>query len=137
MVLNLTIVVALVFFLQYGVCVAFYHANERRTMVKLVTKSIRTRVMLKISAWCLLILSMFLCASLQGWERGIPVWLCMIAVAGFASLYVSAYKSLFHIKSGLAAAVLSILLGVVLMLIDTFGAGFQGSSQQMTVSLAS
>lgn len=107
----LTTTVALIFCIQYVACVALFQANERRTAVELFEKSVRLRTALKMSAWCLLIISTFLCASLQGWERGVPLWLCMIAVAGFISLYVSAYKPMHHVKSGIAALAASALLG--------------------------
>ena len=141
MVLNVAAVVTLVFFLQYGACVAFYHANERRAMADLITKSIRVRVALTMCAWCLLVLSVFLCASLQGWERGVPVWLCLISVAGFVSLYVSAYKSLIHIKSGVAALAVSFILGIGLILVDTseidaHGEIYHGSKQSITETSA-
>ena len=113
----LTIIILLVLCLQYGGCVALYHASERRSMVELLVRSARARATLKVVGWCLLIASVFLCASLQGWERGIPIWFCLIAVTGFVSLYISAYKALHHVKSGLAALAVSALLGSATLLI--------------------
>ena len=113
-----TAIVVLVFCLQYGACVALYHANERRTEIELLVKSGRVRASLKIAAWGLLVISVFLCATLQGWERGVPVWLCLVGAAGFVSLYVSAYKPTQHVKSGVTALILALFFSGGLLLIE-------------------
>ena len=128
----LALMVALVLTIQYGACVALFQANERRTMVELIEKSARIRTALTVSAWCLLIISIFLCAKLQGWERGVPLWLCMIAVTGFISLYVSSYKPAHHVKSGLVALIASLIMAVLLSGSFLFIDGSQETQQQAT-----
>ena len=119
MAITLTIIVVLVLFLQYTACVALYHANTRRSKINLIIRSEPARTVLKIAALCILAVSIFLCASLQGWERGVPIWLCLIGVTGFISLYVSAYKPSVHIKSGVASLVVALLLSGVFLFIDS------------------
>lgn len=135
MMLILTTTVVLVLCLQYAACVGVYHANERRAMVELLFTSSRARTILKISSWCLMIFSVFLSSSLQGWERGVPVWLCLIAISGFGSLYVSAYKPKQHAKSGIVAVAISALLSIGLLLVDTPIKNSKETNNQLAVNL--
>ena len=109
--------VALIASLQYVACVALYHSHERRSSIEVLKESPRNRNIIKVVAWCLLAISLFVCNGLQDIERGIPIWLCLISVSGFISLFVSAYKPLQHVKSGLAALGVSALLGSAMFLI--------------------
>ena len=118
MVLNVTVVVTLVFFLQYGACVAFYHAHERRGTIELLRDSALIRNTIKALAWCLLLASLILCNSLQDFERGIAIWFCLISVSGFVSLFVSAYKPSQHVKSGLVTLAAALFLCVAMFMVE-------------------
>ncbi len=109
-----SISIAVVVCLQYVACVVFYHAHERRGVIELLRDSALIRNTTKAFAWCLLIASLILCNCLQGIERGIAIWFCLVSVSGFVSLFVSAYQPSQHVKSGLITLAVALFLCVAM-----------------------
>ena len=98
MILTLTIC------LLYLACVGFYHAGKTRTVFNQMQVSAASRFALRSSAWGVSIATLFLLSGNQGWERGVPVWLGLITLAGVASLLVSALIPRYHSATGIVAA---------------------------------
>ena len=103
-------IVTAAIFLQYASCVGLFHANRRRTNSLLMSNSVNARHVLKLASVAALTVSLFLCASLQGWERGIPLFLALIGLTGFASLFVVAYLPSQHIHSAKFALIVCLAL---------------------------
>ncbi len=128
MILTSATVIALVLCLQYVACVVLHHANPRRTNITILVDSELIRRSVKLLACCALMVSVFLSASLQGWERGVPIWLCLISVAGFVSLYISAYAPSKHLTTGIAAFIATLFFSAALLVLGDSGAS-QGLAQ--------
>lgn len=101
--------------LLYVACVAFYHANQKRTVFVDIKKSPRNRQAVFAGAWALALLSLFVFASAQGWERGIPIWLGVFSLVGGLSLAISTLAPAHHVASGLIGMGAAILAAIILI----------------------
>ena len=72
----------------------------------------------------MLILSVTLIFTLQGWERGIATWLALIAATGVLSLFISAYASKLHVKSASAALLIAAATGLASLILQKPLLGF-------------
>lgn len=104
--------VALITLCLYCACFGFYHASAKRTAFEAIKTSNQNQKMVFWGSWALLAAALLMAASLQGWERGIPVWLALLNLTGGLSLLVTALAPKHHVLTGKIAA-----LGFVLVLI--------------------
>ena len=56
--------------------VLWIEANGRRAVLGPVRSSGSVRLAVRLGGWLLAAASLWLVAQPQGWERGIPIWLC-------------------------------------------------------------
>ena len=101
--------------LLYLACFAFYHAGERRTAFARLKESASSRRRLRLGGWALAIVALFLLAQVQGWERGIPVWLGLFTLTGVASLLVSAFLPRHHMLTATGSAAGGLVAGMALV----------------------
>lgn len=101
--------------LLYLACFGFYHAGERRTAFDWLKTSEPARRWLRLGAWALAVVALFLLAQVQGWERGIPIWLGLLTLTGVASLLVSALVPRRHKLTAAGSAAGGLIAGVVLL----------------------
>ena len=83
----------------YLACFGFYHTGETRTQFAWLQASQVKRTNLKWGSWLLLALSFYLCSLIQGWARGVPLWVCLLFLCGFGSLFITAMMPTRHIAS--------------------------------------
>jgi hypothetical protein len=95
--------------LLYGACAMLYQADARRSAFAELRISARLRMLVRAGACALLVMTLFLVSGLQGWERGIPIWLCLFIAAFLGGLFLSTQKPGWH--APIAAA--SLCLGAV------------------------
>jgi len=93
----------------YLACFGFYHSNTTRTHFAALKTSQVNRKKLRWGSWLLLALSLYLCSFIQGWARGIPLWICLLFLCGFASLFITAMAPKKHIASAKYVSVIGIL----------------------------
>ncbi|MEM0930515.1 MAG: DUF3325 family protein [Pseudomonadota bacterium] len=93
--------------ITYLGCVAFFEAGERRGRLHEVLTLSPSGTWLRRWAWAALIIALFLFAQPQGWERGVPIWLGALSVAGGISLLISALLPRWHIWTGAGAGLLA------------------------------
>lgn len=101
--------------LAYMACASFYQAGERRSQVALLKASPAVRRGVYAGAWILLLVALWLLATPQGWERGVPIWLGVLTGAGALSLFIAALRPTWHVASIAVAGVgaLAFLLGAL------------------------
>ncbi|MEM6914571.1 MAG: DUF3325 family protein, partial [Pseudomonadota bacterium] len=93
--------------IMYLGCVAFFESGERRGRVHDVLNITPSPTWLRRSGWAALLFSLVLFAQPQGWERGIPIWLGALSMAGGTSLLVSALLPRWHLWTGAGAGVVA------------------------------
>jgi len=113
----------LILLMQYAAYVGLYHSHPKRANSVRLVNSPKVRLVVRWAAILLLLSSLFLVATLQNWERGIPTYLCLISVTGLLSLFVSAYFSNIHAKSGLTALMACLFMGGLSLIYKTLLVG--------------
>lgn len=98
-----------VILLLYGACAMLYQADARRSAFAGLRNSARSRMLVRAGACASLVVTLCLASGLQGWERGVPLWLCLFIAAFLSGLFLSAQKPGWH--APIAAA--SLVLGAV------------------------
>lgn len=88
-----------VFGLSYTACAVLYHSGRKRSAWSRLRASRALRGAGYAASGCLLILALMSAASGLGWERGIPLWLGLLTVAGMASLLLAITRPVFHLWS--------------------------------------
>ena len=100
------------FLLLFSACAILYQADKRRSTFPSVKGSANLRTILRTAACGLLVLSLCLMAELQGWERGIAVWLAALTFVFVGGLFLAAVKPQWHGTTGLITLVAGLLLSV-------------------------
>lgn len=90
--------------LLYLACFAFHQAGERRAFFALLKNSRAARRTAAGAGWLLAMSSLYAFSSVEGWERGVPVWLGVFTLAGAAVLLSGALAPPALKWSGPAAA---------------------------------
>lgn len=98
--------------LLYLACVVFYEAHAKRASFAVVKGSVQNQRRLKAVGWGLAVVSLFLFAAPQGWERGIPIWLGVFTLVGGASLLVAALAPKRHVASGVVSGAIAVVSGL-------------------------
>lgn len=103
-------------FLLFSACAMLYQADTRRGALSVVRNNSGVRKGLRLGAWLVFAFTLVMIAGLQGWERGIPVWLAMFTAVFILGLFLSAEKPKWHGPAcgvSLAAGLLFTLGGVI------------------------
>lgn len=107
--------VTLAICLLYVACFGLFHAHPARTSFAAVKESPQVQTGVKTVAWVLLAATLFLTAQIQGWERGIPIWLGLATCAGVASLLIAALLPKWHAVSAAACTGASFTAGIIML----------------------
>ncbi|MEM7016009.1 MAG: hypothetical protein AAF512_01565, partial [Pseudomonadota bacterium] len=99
--------------LLYLACVAFYHAHEKRSELSWVKTSSAFRFGMRISAWGLFLVSLYIIGQYLGWARGIPVWLGLLTLMGLSSILIAVLIPKYHVITGSISAGLALITGAV------------------------
>ena len=67
-------------------CLAFSLGTFFQLSLK--NKMSKQTLLLKISAWAILTISIFICGYAIGWVRAIPLWIVLLCLVGIVSLYI-------------------------------------------------
>ena len=86
--------------LVYLACVLFFQAHAKRTTIEKLRVSSVLRKNTRVVAWVLVFAALYVFSSLQGWERGIPVWFGALTLAAFISLLTATLAPKKHVMSG-------------------------------------
>ena len=105
--------------MAYAGCVLLFQSGERRVRHPAVRFAKEKMRRVKMAGWALALGSLLPLSAPQGVERGIAVWLGMLAMAGIASLLVSALFPRLHMFSIPAAGALSAAMAVTYMFLGT------------------
>ena len=89
-----------------------YQADDRRTSFAQVKKSAQIRFCLRAGAGGLLVISLLIMAPLQGWLRGVPIWLGLLSLAFVLGLFLAAQKPSWHAPSAMIAGGIGVLATV-------------------------
>ncbi|MEM7740316.1 MAG: hypothetical protein AAF225_05900 [Pseudomonadota bacterium] len=91
--------------------VFWVEANERRSVLAQVQASANLRRLGGGVGWVLSGLALIVLAGLQGWERGIPIWLAGFSVtAALCFIFIGRFPGK-HWWVGGAAAIAALILG--------------------------
>lgn len=93
----------------YFACVAFFHADTRRTDIAMLKQSKATRSLLWGAGGVAALLALFPLQSLSNWELAIPIWLGIGVFVGALSLLISAFAKSWHFQTGLVGAIVGII----------------------------
>lgn len=105
--------------MAYAGCVLLFQSGERRARHPAVRFAKDKMRPVKMAGWALALCSLLPLSTPQGVERGVAVWLGMLAMAGIASLLVSALFPRLHMLSIPAAGALSAAMAVTYMILGT------------------
>lgn len=83
-------------FLLFSACAMLYQADARRGALSVIRKNPEVRTGLRLGAWLVFAVTLVMIAGLQGWERGIPVWLAMFTAVFVSGLFLAAQKPEWH-----------------------------------------
>ncbi|MEM9209626.1 MAG: DUF3325 family protein [Pseudomonadota bacterium] len=97
--------------LLYAACVALFHAHPKRSQLAFVRASERAGNWLRLAAYLLMAITLWLCASHVGWEYAIPIVIGVVGGAGILSLLASVYWPKIHLPSGIGLLVLGAVTG--------------------------
>ncbi|MEL6666919.1 MAG: DUF3325 family protein [Pseudomonadota bacterium] len=98
----LTVLTSLCFL--YVACALLYQADERRAAYAQVKASKQIRFGLRFVAAILFLVSLMLMAPLQGWLRGVPIWLGMLSLVFVLGLFIAAQRPSWHAPIAMVAA---------------------------------
>lgn len=103
--------------LLYAACALLYQADKRRAVFANVKSSKRIRYGMRAGAAALFIATLYLLAPLQGWERGVPIWLGLLTLVFVAGLFLGAQKPELHVPAAMGASGIGIIavLGAILL----------------------
>lgn len=105
--------------MAYAGCVLLFQSGERRARHPAVRVARENMAQIRIAGWALAIGSLLALSAPQGVERGLAVWLAILALAGTSSLLVSALFPRLHMISIPIVGGLSAGLAVTHMLLGT------------------
>lgn len=98
--------------LSYVGCVLLFQGGERRARHRAVRVPKAWMARSKAAGWALVLIALVPLSIPRGLEIGVTVWLSILALAGVASLLVSALVPRWHLASPLGVAGLSLLLAL-------------------------
>lgn len=101
-----------VLFLLFAACAMLYQADTRRSAFAVVREQPRVRVVVRAGAWLLFAITLAMLAGLQGWERGIAVWLAMFTTIFIFGLFLSSQKPDWHAPAGCISLVAGFLFAI-------------------------
>lgn len=89
--------------LLYLACALLYQADDRRAAYAQVKTSKPLRFGLRFGATVTFLVSLLIVAPVQGWLRGVPVWLGLLSFAFVLGLFLAAQKPSWHVPSAAIA----------------------------------
>jgi hypothetical protein len=98
--------------LLYAACALLYQADDRRSAFAAIRTSRPKRYGLRGIAIALCVLTLFMVAPLQGWERGVTLWLGLISLVFVAGLFLAAQKPDWHPPVALAVGGIGMVSGL-------------------------
>ena len=102
--------------LTYLACALLYQADSRRAAFAEVKQSRPIRFGLRFVAGLVFIISLLVMAPLQGWLRGVSIWLGLLSFVFVSGLFIAAQRPSWHAPSAMIAGSAGIiaLIGTVL-----------------------
>ena len=97
--------VAGIVLLLFAACVMLYQADTQRSTVACLRRSLQARQAMRAAAVFLCAMTLILVSRLQGWERGIPLWLGLFSVVFVAGLFLAAQKPGWHGPAGTSSLI--------------------------------
>ncbi|MEQ3746112.1 MAG: hypothetical protein ABNH53_07770 [Henriciella sp.] len=97
------------FSLLYLACALLYQADDRRAVIAQVKASKPIRLGLRFGSGALFVISLLIMAPLQGWLRGVPIWLGLLSFTFVLGLFLAAQKQSWHTPSAMIAGGVGIL----------------------------
>ena len=101
-----------VLFLLFSACAMLYQADARRGAFAIVRTNINVRTGLRVAAWLVFAITLVMLAGMQGWERGIPVWLGLFTAVFVLGLFLSAQKPGWHGPAGMVSLAVGLVLAI-------------------------
>ncbi|MEL6411660.1 MAG: hypothetical protein AAFQ38_14785 [Pseudomonadota bacterium] len=98
--------------LLFAACALLYQADDRRSAFAGVRGSQPARFGMRASAIALFALTLMMLAPLQGWERGIPLWLGLLSLVFVAGLFLAAQKPAWHAKLAIGLGIIGVLAAI-------------------------
>jgi len=98
--------------LLYLACALLYQADDRRAVFAQVKDSKPIRFGLRSGAVALFVTSLLMIAPIQGWLRGVPIWLGLLSFAFVLGLFLAAQKPSWHLPSAIIAGGVGVLATV-------------------------
>ncbi|NQY41421.1 MAG: hypothetical protein HRT80_15140 [Henriciella sp.] len=95
--------------LLYFACALLYQADDRRSPYAQIKQSKPIRFGLRSGAGIVFAISLLIMAPLQGWLRGVPIWLGLLSFAFVFGLFLAAQKPSWHAPSAMIAGGVGIL----------------------------
>ena len=104
--------------LSYLACAGLFQANSRRTTIQSFRFPdgdwpVLNRRLVLSASWALIIVSLLLFSAPQGFERGVPIWLGVLGLAGFITLFIAAIKPSLHMPISVITAACVVLMLIV------------------------
>ena len=99
--------------LLLSACAMLYQADEKRASFAIIRQSIRIRNYMRSTAGILLVTTLVLLAGIQGWERGIPVWLGIFSAVFVGGLFLAAQRPDWHGRVATGSFVIGLILSTV------------------------
>lgn len=85
--------------MSYAGCVLLFQSGARRQRHKAIRLSEAQLRFAKVAAWVMVLGALVPFSIPQGIERGVAVWLAILALSGIASLIISAFAPRLHLGS--------------------------------------
>ena len=101
----------LIFCLQYIACHILYQADRQHSVFQSVHSSLRIRVVMRMVAGGVIILALSLLSNITGFERGLPIGIALLSIAGALHVLVNAFCGQHYVSKKMA----SITTGTVLL----------------------
>ncbi|MEM9256698.1 MAG: hypothetical protein AAGA91_14725 [Pseudomonadota bacterium] len=92
------------FNMTYMACAVLYHCGRRRSALPAMRRMGWARAVGYTLSWVLMAWALQVTATPQGWERGVPIWLGILTLAGMCSLILATLVPRAHLWSLLLAA---------------------------------
>ncbi|MEO0818459.1 MAG: hypothetical protein AAFX86_14295 [Pseudomonadota bacterium] len=98
--------------LLFAACALLYQADDRRSAFAGVRGSQPARFGMRAGAVALFALTLMMLAPLQGWERGIPLWLGLLTLVFVAGLFLAAQKPGWHAPIAMGLSGIGVLAAI-------------------------
>ena len=99
-----------VMLLLYAACVAFFHADQKRTSFARLESSKLARLTTWIIGGVSAFTAFLLAAGQVGYELGVTYWILSGVGAGVSSIFIAALLKRWHGVSGLAAGLSALVI---------------------------